>query len=370
MMAMLLLTAVVGCIQKVPPDVVEAIDALDRQLIESQGVEYAPDAYARFIKHWVALRGRLQAEEDEIVWPWEENPMLTALQQVRAEGEEAIAQSQERREARRLEAESRLVLLEGRLRVFNSRVDDIGSRVVLGRKPVETALLLHQARSFFDQGLYGRSVHVAQQAATMMETQTAVLTTTLGHYADERRIHAWRRMAQQTIEWSRVHHTPAIVVSKADRRLTVYRNGRQVLSYPVRLGYNGILEKRFQGDGATPEGQYHIIRKRDRGQTQFYRALVLNYPNAEDRRRFQQARRTGRIPVSAFIGGQIEIHGGDDVLMNQTLGCVMLENRQMDAIFKEVGPGTPVTIVGAIRLSNSIAIALTGLDQTDEDEEG
>jgi len=370
MMAMLLLTAVVGCIQKVPPDVVETIDALDRQLIESQGTEYAPDAYARFIKHWVALRGRLQAEEDEIVWPWEENPILTALQQVRAEGEEAIAQSQERREARRLEAESRLVLLEGRLRVFNSRVDDIGSRVVLGRKPVETALLLHQARSFFDQGLYGRSVHVAQQAATMMETQTAVLTTTLGHYADERRIHAWRRMAQQTIEWSRVHHTAAIVVSKADRRLTVYRNGRQVLSYPVRLGYNGILEKRFQGDGATPEGQYHIIRKRDRGQTQFYRALVLNYPNAEDRRRFQQARRTGRIPVSAFIGGQIEIHGGDDVLMNQTLGCVMLENRQMDAIFKEVEPGTPVTIVGAIRLSNSIAIALTGLDQTDEDEEG
>src|SRR5678815_645191 len=198
MMAMLLLTAVVGCIQKVPPDGVEAIDALDRQLIESQGAEYAPDAYARFIKHWVALRGRLQAEEDEIVWPWEENPILTALQQVRAEGEEAIAQSQERREARRLEAESRLVLLEGRLRVFNSRV-------VLGRKPVETALLLHQARSFFDQGLYGRSVHVAQQAATMMETQTAVLTTTLGHYADERRIHAWRRMSQQTIEWSRVH---------------------------------------------------------------------------------------------------------------------------------------------------------------------
>jgi len=49
---------------------------------------------------------------------------------------------------------------------------------------------------------------------------------------------------------------------------------------------------------------------------------------------------------------------------------VMLENRQMDAIFKEVEPGTPVTIVGAIRLSNSIAIALTGLDQTDEDEEG
>lgn len=361
-----ILFALPGCMQKVPSEVVEAIESLDRQLVESQGAEYAPEVYGRFVKHWVALRGQLQAAEDEIVWPWESNPLLVSLQKVRDEGEEAMAQSRSQRETRRLETETRLAFLEGRLRTFNSRIDEMGSRVVLGRKPVETALLLHQARTFFDQGLYDRSVHVAQQAAGMMEVQTAVLTTTLGHYADERRIHAWRRMAQQTIEWSRVHHTAAVVVSKADRRLTVYRNGRQILSYPVRLGYNGILEKRYQGDGATPEGQYHIIRKRDRGQTQFYRALVLNYPNGEDRRRFQQARHTGRIPADAFIGGQIEIHGGDDILMNQTLGCLMLENWQMDAIFRVVEQGTPVTIVGAVQLTNSIAMALAGLDQTEE----
>ena len=360
------LFALPGCMQKVPAEIVEAIESLDRQLVESQSAEYAPESYGRFVKHWTALRGQLQAAEDEIVWSWESNPLLASLNQVRAEAEEAMAQSLAQREARRLETEARLAFLEGRLRSFNSRIDEIGSRVVLGRKPVETALLLHQARTFFDQGLYDRSVRVAQQAAGMMEVQTAVLTTTLGHYADERRIHAWRRMAQKTIEWSRIHHTAAIVVSKADRRLTVYRNGRQILSYPVRLGYNGILEKRYQGDGATPEGQYHIIRKRDRGQTQFYRALVLNYPNIEDRRRFQQARHTGLIPADAFIGGQIEIHGGDDFLMNQTLGCIMLENWQMDAIFRVVERGTPVTIVGAVQLTNSVALALAGLDQTEE----
>lgn len=360
------LLALSGCIQKIPSDLVEAIESLDRQLVESQGAEYAPEAYGRFVKHWVALRAQLQAEEDEIVWPWESNPLLASLHKVRVEGEEAVAQALMRRDARRLETEARLALLEGRLRTFNSRVDEMGSRVVLGGKPVETALLLHQARSFFDQGLYDRSAHVVKQAAGMMEAQTTVLTTTLGHYADEHRIRAWRRIAQQTIDWSRAHHTAAIVVSKADRRLTVYRNGRPVLSYPVRLGYNGILEKRYQGDGATPEGQYHIIRKRDRGQTQFYRALVLNYPNVEDRRRFQQARHTGRIPADAFIGGQIEIHGGNDILMNQTLGCIMLDNWQMDAIFRVVEPGTPVTIVGAVKLTNSIALALAGLDQTEE----
>ena len=365
-----LLLALPGCVQKLPSEVVEAIESLDRRLVESQAGEYAPDAYARFVKHWVALRGQIQAEEDEIVWPWETNPLLAELQTVRAEGEEAVVRSLTQREARRLETEGRLAVLEGRLRTFNSRVEDMGSRVVLGRKPVETALLLHQARSFFDQGLYERSGQVAIQAARMMEVQTSVLTATLGHYADERRVHAWRRIAQQTIEWSRAHHTAAIVVSKADRRLTVFRNGRQILSYPVRLGYNGILEKRYQGDGATPEGRYHIVRKRDRGQTQFYRALVLNYPNADDRRRFQQARHVGRIPADSFIGGQIEIHGGDDVLMNQTLGCIMLDNWQMDAIFREVESGTPVTIVGALKLTNSIALALTGLDQTQKGEEG
>jgi hypothetical protein len=361
-----LLLALPGCIQKVPADVVEAIESLDRQLIESQGSVYAPAAYRRFIQHWIALKGQLQAEDDEIVWPWETNPLLASLQQIRAEGEEAVIQSLTQREARRLETEARLALLEARLRTFNLRIDEMGSRVVLGQKPVETTLLLHQARSFFDQGLYERSTHMAKQAAGLMEVQTAVLTTTLGHYADERRVHAWRRLAQQTIEWSRAHHTVALVVSKADRRLTVYRNGRHILSYPVRLGYNGIFEKRYQGDGATPEGQYHIIRKRDRGQTQFYRALVLNYPNGEDRRRFQQARHAGRIPADSFIGGQIEIHGGDDILMSQTLGCVMLENWQMDAIFKEVESGTPVTIVGALKVTNAIALALAGLDQTEE----
>jgi hypothetical protein len=48
----------------------------------------------------------------------------------------------------------------------------------------------------------------------------------------------------------------------------------------------------------------------------------------------------------------------------------MLENWQMDAVFKEVESGTPVTIVGALKLTNSIALALAGLDQTEEGEEG
>ncbi len=168
-------------------------------------------------------------------------------------------------------------------------------------------------------------------------------------------------MAKDTVEWSRKHRTSAIVVSKADRVLTLYRNGKRMLSYPVRLGFNGIKEKLYQGDGATPEGRYRVTGKRGQGQTQFYRALVLDYPNAEDRKRFLLGRKAGDIPRSRSIGGQIEIHGIENELMAQTLGCIMLDNSQMGLLFAHVEKGTLVTIVGALQKNNSVALVLADL---------
>ncbi|HKT35989.1 MAG TPA: L,D-transpeptidase, partial [Nitrospira sp.] len=72
-------------------------------------------------------------------------------------------------------------------------------------------------------------------------------------------------------------------------------------------------------------------------------------------------RKKGRIPALRDIGGQIEIHGVDNELMAQTLGCVMLENPQMATLFERVDAGTPVTIVGALLEQNSVARALVNL---------
>ncbi len=251
-----------ACVQKAPPDLLEAIDSLDRRLVEIKSAEFAPEEYASFAKRWVAMKGRLLAEEDVIRWPWEPNQLVADLRKVREEGEKALAESLQRRDAERLTVESRLAMVEGRLRLFTRYVQGIGSRAVLGRRPIETELLVRQARSFFEQGLFSRSESSVRRASRLMDDQAAILTSELGHYANEGKVQAWRQMAHRTVEWSRVNRASAIVVSKADRRLMLYRNGRQVMSYPVRLGYNGILEKRYQGDGATPEGHYRVIRKR------------------------------------------------------------------------------------------------------------
>ncbi len=361
--ALLLGGSLTACVQQPPPELLQAVEALDRQLVAVQGAEFAPEEYARFVEQWVAVQGRLQAEEDVIRWPWEPNPLVAELHRVHEQGIRAASVAAQRKEAEHAAAAQALAALERRLAVFHESIALMGSRLVLGQRPVETDLLAKQARTYLEQEQFSRSLQASQKAAGLLDAQTELLANKLGHYADEQHIAAWRRMIRKTVEWSRAHRATAIVVSKADRRLTLYRNGRAIASYPVQLGYNGVLEKQYQGDGATPEGFYRVVRKRDRGETLFYRALLLDYPNADDLRRFRVARTAGRIPRHASVGGEIEIHGTGDLLMSQTIGCVMLEDQHMDAVFAAVTTGTPVTIVGAMDRSNAVAHALADLER-------
>ena len=359
--ALALCGSLAACVQTVPPEMVEAIESLDRDLLHLRAAEVAPGEYASFVHRWVTLRTRVEAEEDTIRWPWEPNDLEAALRQLQAEGARTVARLTEQQDAERRAAARQLAEVEGGAQALATQVSSIDSRLILAEKPVETDLLLKQARAFYEQGRYDQSLQASGRASRHLAAQSALLQRELGRYANPDRIAEWQRMARETIEWSKTHHTAAIVVSKAERSLTLYRGGQKVLSYPVRLGFNGIREKRYQGDGATPEGRYRIAGKRGRGQTQYYRALLLNYPNQEDRRQFLNDRKKGRIPAFRNIGGQIELHGVDNELMAQTLGCVMLENPQMAMLFDRVYTGTPVTIVGALLEHNSVARALANL---------
>jgi len=350
-----------GCVKAVPEEVVQAVASVDHDLVRLRASEIAPDDYARFAQQWIILKARVEAEDDTIRWPWEPNDLESALRGLHEEGVQAVSRLTEQRESLRRTAEQQLVRAEDRSRALARQVGTIDSRLVLGRNPVETELLLKQARSFYQLEEYGHSLAASEQAAQRLATQALLLNSELGRYANRERIARWQQMVKETVEWSRSHRAAAIVVSKADRRLILYRNGQHVLSYSVRLGFNGIREKRYQGDGATPEGRYHVTTKRGQGQTQFFRALVLDYPNAEDRQRFLLDRKTGHIPNSRGIGGQIEIHGTERELMAPSLGCVMLENPQMAWLFNRVEKGTPVTIVGALDEQNSVALVLADL---------
>jgi hypothetical protein len=107
-----------------------------------------------------------------------------------------------------------------------------------------------------------------------------------------------------------------------------------------RLGSRSISDKICAGDKATEK--YRITKKL--AQSRYYKALLINYPNDEDRRQFANAKRRGAIPRRAGIGGLIEIHGGGKD--GQTYGCVALDDHHMRSP-RLADVDTPVTIVGA-----------------------
>lgn len=158
----------------------------------------------------------------------------------------------------------------------------------------------------------------------------------------------WKRWAEETVRWSRENNSTAFVVDKFARKCMVYRGGKLTRTFEVELGPNWIGDKTYRGDKATPEGRYHVTRKKSHRETKYYKALLINYPNDEDRAQYAENVRKGRVPRRG-IGGLIEFHGDGGKGINWTDGCVALTNDDMDKLYDMASVGTPITIVGSLR---------------------
>ncbi len=209
------------------------------------------------------------------------------------------------------------------------------------------------------QGLSNTNQYLAaEEKLSEMDGQLAeaekVIHPILNRYRDENQIKKWRKWAQEAIEESKEKGPYSILVVKESKQLSVYKKGEIFRSYRIALGRNAWSDKRQARDNATPEGKYRITGKNP--QSRYYRALLINYPNAEDQREFNRAKKKGLLPDTAHIGGLIEIHGGGNEGL--TYGCIALDNRQMEELYNLVEVGTPIAIVGALdRLNNLSSIS-------------
>jgi hypothetical protein len=178
----------------------------------------------------------------------------------------------------------------------------------------------------------------------------AILGSYLNGYAE------WKEMAVQTVEYSRRNKTCTVVIDKLARELVIYKNGKAFRSFTVELGDNWMGDKQQQGDRSTPEGSYKIIDKKSGGQTRYYKALLLDYPNEADEKKFLVNKKNGVINQAAMIGGLIEIHGHGGKGADWTDGCIALKDADMDEIFRCCTVGTKVTIVGSARSPEELSL--------------
>ena len=159
-----------GCVETVPEELVESIESLDRDLSTLRASDVNPAAYSKFSRQWIALQGRIRSEENIVRWPWEDNELETDLEALQVEGTQLLSDVNSRIQAQRTTAETKLAKIEQRLRLLNSRVGDIGSRVVLGEHPVETEVHVKQARLFLEQGQFEHSIQASERAGRILLT--------------------------------------------------------------------------------------------------------------------------------------------------------------------------------------------------------
>ena len=162
--------------------------------------------------------------------------------------------------------------------------------------------------------------------------------------------HIWKQLVANGIANSKKQKNACVIVDKFSRKCYLYKNGMVAASYDVDLGENWMCNKKYQGDLATPEGQYKVIEKKQNGKTKYYKALLINYPNNDDKARFEKNLLRGEIPNRKKIGGLIELHGHGGKGADWTQGCIALSDSDMDNLFARVEFGTTVIIVGSENL--------------------
>jgi hypothetical protein len=207
-------------------------------------------------------------------------------------------------------------------------------------------ILLNEAEIIYDKGQYLLANRKITDAEYLLSESFDYASANLKNYFKS--FPLWRKWVDKTLYDSKNNRDYSIIIDKFSRKCFIYLSGVKKYEFEAELGKNWVGDKRTRGDFATPEGMYHITKKFDNGKSKYYKALLLDYPNDEDRERFRSEIAKGSLPPYAKIGGLIEIHGNGGKGIDWTEGCVALTDKEMDTIFKFVRIGTPVTIIGSM----------------------
>jgi L,D-peptidoglycan transpeptidase YkuD (ErfK/YbiS/YcfS/YnhG family) len=158
----------------------------------------------------------------------------------------------------------------------------------------------------------------------------------------------WQNWVSRTIKLTAQNSSNAFIVDKIQHKGYLYYNGKLREEFDVEFGKNWIGDKQYAGDRATPEGMYLVTKKKSSRDTKYYKALMINYPNDEDRAQFAERKRKGMLSRNSRLGGLIEIHGEGGKGSDWTIGCVALPNDRMDELYSRLSTGSPITIVGSM----------------------
>jgi len=146
-------------------------------------------------------------------------------------------------------------------------------------------------------------------------------------------IKIWNKWINETISKSDSLGCPAIIVSKLDKRLSLYINGKYDTSFEISL-FNYTRPKTKMGDGLTPEGMFYVTKMAPH---KFFGYIIqISYPDTiaakiglenklitkKEYTEIEKAIREKRTPpMHTKLGGDICIHG-----TKASIGCIAIDS--------------------------------------------
>jgi len=332
--------------QKPPVDIIESAR---KSIAEARKAE--ADVYS--INELVAAEGKWQEAMDEWKINNDKNPLFRDYEKALKSASEAITLAEAAKvKSVKIKAELHEYIQKTikSLRVSLSSIETVKDILPLNhpvRKRITPVLLkLDEAESAYKRDDLITARKIIDSINTSIEKLRDQTADLLDNYFKS--YPEWIRLNEEMKQWSKSRSAVSLVVDKFSRKCIVYKSGKKIREFDVELGINWLGDKVQKGDKATPEGKYTITVKKSGRNTIYYKALLINFPNADDRRRFNQQKSAGNIARNANIGSAIEIHGGGGKGIDWTDGCVALTNRDMDNLYSLCSVGTPVAIVGSL----------------------
>jgi hypothetical protein len=343
-----------GC--KTPPVPPEAGLAAqqERDLWRAGASVYAPREYESYLGDVKRARQALAQENLKLGWFREYLPLRDDLRRTLVAGDALLARTLKDKEEKRLRIREEVRVLRKRIDILNEITLALNERGSARGSLSRAELMLQEASLMADGAKFDEALSKVGGVRKVIKEAEGTCLRFLSRYQDPRQIEKWRALAEETVQESRATGSTALLVIKLEKRMIVYKKGVAVAEFDVGLGFNGLSDKLHSGDDATPEGRYQITKKIPA--SRFYKALLISYPNEEDRRRFASAKQRREIPYWVGIGGLVEIHGGGEDSL--TRGCVSVDDKVMDELFGMVSVGTPVTIVGTLDRESPIVKAI------------
>lgn len=341
---LLLLILLPGC-REIPTSDWERVQAVRKELLRNRADQLFTEEFSRFEERNEVLRRSLyQAAAKSFLFRTGITELRVALNAQWRSGDALLEVV--RRTKQQLEAElsGEVAVIEGLLEARGMGILDQGYR----RNRKEVQIRLAEVRHFIEIGDFDAAARLIDELASRSSEIRRDLEEMENRYSDPELLRYWSSLRRKAYEYS--IERPALLIDKYHRTVYLLEGGAVRSRFAADLGWNGWSDKIREGDGATPEGEYRIRKQKGPEDTDYFRALLLDYPNEADRYQFARAVREGRIDSRSRIGGMIELHGEGGRGRNWTDGCIALSSRDMAGLYDLAYVGMPVVIVGKCEL--------------------